>query len=650
MWRSHSCKVAAFRSESTLKFGGELFMARIPPEIIDQVRNSVDIGDVISRYVQLHRSGKGFVGLCPFHEEQTPSFSVNEAKQFYYCFGCGRGGNVFQFLMELKHIPFVEAVSEVAEVANINLPSQYTEDAGQARAAAQMDTPAGKLISLHEQVTKLYHHILMNTPAGKPALNYLKKRGISTELIDEFDLGFAPDQRILKKFLQNKTDDYQLLRKSGLFIEDSTGELHDRFFNRVMYPLKDASGRVVGFSGRVIGEVPADTPKYLNSPETSIFNKRRLLFNLDTAQKEARHAGKIYLFEGFMDVISAYGAGVKNGVASMGTSLTEEQVVVLGRASQQLDVCYDGDSAGQNAIDRAMSLIMSHQPRGLQLRVVQLPAGLDPDDYVRQNGSESFVKYLENQEETSTDFYLRFYRMGKNLDSQNDLLSYIEQALTILAGLSSPLEQDMYLSRLAKEFDLDKETLQGQLRQISQRSTQATQQSSSLPGSSSVESPSMPTSIIRKPSLIIDRVELAERLLLRYMLHDREIWMKVTSVDNFHFVHENYQTLYLLATSFFSEHGEYSVAAFMDYVNDDKLRSILGEIEQLDVEEETDRKLIDDCIHLLLKQNPIANQIKKVKLQIQEASSLNNTELVTELTVKLISLLKKQQELKSGGK
>lgn len=619
-------------------------MAKIPPEIIDQVRNSVDISDVISRYVQLHRSGKGYVGLCPFHEEQTPSFSVNEAKQFYYCFGCGRGGNVFQFLMELEHISFAKAVSEVAEAANVNLPSQYTKDAGQARATVQMDTPAGKLISLHEQATKLYHHILIHTPAGKPALNYLQKRGISAELIDKFDLGFAPDQRILKKFLENKIEDYQLLRKSGLFIEDATGELHDRFFNRVIYPLKDASGRVVGFSGRVIGKVPADTPKYLNSPETSIFNKRRLLFNLDNAQKEARHAGKMYLFEGFMDVISAYGAGVKNGVASMGTSLTEEQVVVLGHASQQLDVCYDGDTAGQNAIDRALSLISNHQPRGLQLRVVQLPAGVDPDDYVRQNGSESFVKYLDNQEETPTDFYLRFYRTGKNLDNQSDLLSYIEQALNVLASLPSSLELDMYLSRLAKEFDLDKETLKGQLREISQKSGQLshTRPQSSSPG---VES-SIETSI-KKPSLIINRVELAERLLLRYMLHDREIWMKVTSVDNFHFVHENYQTLYLLATSFFSEHGDYSVAAFMDYVNDNELRSVLGEIEQLDVEEETDRKLIDDCIHLLLKQNPIANQIKKVKLQIQEASSLNNTELVTELTVELIALLKKQQELKT---
>ena len=562
-------------------------MARIPSEVIDRIRDSVDISDVIGHYVQLHQSGKGFVGLCPFHEEQTPSFSVNEQKQFFYCFGCGRGGNVFQFLMELKHIPFTEAVAEVAQLANVDLPSQYLNN-GDRNTRQENNTPNGKLMMMYEEAAKLYHHILMNTPAGAQALKYLKGRGMTDELINDFNLGFAPEQRILKPFLEQKINDYQLLRKSGLFVEDNDGGLHDRFVDRVMYPLRNQNGRVIGFSGRVIGKVPAETPKYLNSPETPIFNKRRTLFNFDIARKEARGTSKIYLFEGFMDVISAYSAGVKYGVASMGTSLTEEQVGILGRAVRQVDICYDGDSAGQNAIDRAVTLFRDHQPQGMQLRVVQLPAGIDPDEYVTQ---------------------------------------------------------------LAKEFDLDKATLKSQLQDISRRLGGRSRHSQpvGLPqneGDSSEISLGPPSSPApqRNP---IKRTELAEQLLLRYMFHDQEVWDHVAAINDFHFAHERYQTLYLLAESYFSEHGEYSAAGLMDYLKEDSLRSTLGQIEQLNVDDVVNMQLIDDCVQLIQEQIPLSQKIKELQSQIREASSLNNSELATQLTMKLIKLLKKQQELKA---
>lgn len=627
-------------------------MARIPSEVIDRIRDSVDISDVIGHYVQLHQSGKGFVGLCPFHEEQTPSFSVNEQKQFFYCFGCGRGGNVFQFLMELKHIPFTAAVAEVAQLANVDLPSQYLNN-GDRSIHQENNTPNGKLMVMHEEAAKLYHHILMNTPAGAQALKYLKGRGMTDELINDFNLGFAPEQRILKPFLEQKINDYQLLRKSGLFVEDNNGGLHDRFVDRVMFPLRNQNGRVIGFSGRVIGKVPADTPKYLNSPETPIFNKRRTLFNFDIARKEARGTSKIYLFEGFMDVISAYSAGAKNGVASMGTSLTEEQVGILGRAVRQVDICYDGDSAGQNAIDRAVTLFRDHQPQGMQLRVVQLPAGIDPDEYVQQNGADKFAKYLVDQEETPVDFYLRFYRLNKNLNNQTELISYLEQSLKLLATLSSSLEQDMYLTQLAKEFDLDKATLKSQLQDISRRlgGRKRHSQPASLPqneGSSSGFSvgpgPASSPALQRNP---IKRTELAEQLLLRYMFHDQEVWDHVAAINDFHFAHERYQTLYLLAESYFSEHGEYSAAGLMDYLKEDSLRSTLGQIEQLNVDDVVNMQLIDDCVQLIQEQIPLSQKIKELQSQIREASSLNNSELATQLTMKLIKLLKKQQELKA---
>lgn len=617
-------------------------MAKIPRNVIDEIRNSVDIGDVIGRYVQLHQAGKNLIGLCPFHDEKTPSFSVNEEKQFFYCFGCHRSGNVFQFLMELKHIDFVDAVKEIANDSNIKIPEQYVSVP-----AKPSNNENRQLFDLHDKAAKLYHHILVNTPAGQVALNYLKKRGMSEELIEQFGLGYAPDQRILKPFFQQQKVDYQLLRKSGLFSEDQQGELRDRFIERIMYPIKNGQGQVIAFSGRLIDTSKTNLPKYLNSPETPIFNKRRTLFNFDVARKAARKDGRLYLFEGFMDVISAFAAGIENGIASMGTSFTEEQVAIIGRATKQLDICYDGDQPGQNAIDRAISLVNDHRPNQLQVKVVQLPAGIDPDEYVQKYGPQQFNAYLTNKEETTTEFYLRFLRNGKNLDNQNELMQYLNQALKVIAQVQAPLEEDMYLQRLASEFNLDRQTLKTQLDQLRQQlgihNQPWTKQQPSLVRHQQFQQ----TSEEEHRKVKLSRTELAEQILLRYMLYDREVWMHVTSDHDFHFAHEKYQTLYLLAASYFSENGSYSTADFLDYLDESSLQGTLGQIENLNVDQEVDMRAIDDCIHMIAKQTPLAAQIADKQAQLKEANSLHNTELATQLTIELVKLLKQQQRLKT---
>ncbi len=617
-------------------------MAKIPRNVIDEIRNSVDIGDVIGRYVQLHQAGKNLIGLCPFHDEKTPSFSVNEEKQFFYCFGCHRSGNVFQFLMELKHIDFVDAVKEIANDSNIKIPEQYVSVP-----AKPSNNENRQLFDLHDKAAKLYHHILVNTPAGQVALNYLKKRGMSEELIEQFGLGYAPDQRILKPFFQQQKVDYQLLRKSGLFSEDQQGELRDRFIERIMYPIKNGQGQVIAFSGRLIDASKTNLPKYLNSPETPIFNKRRILFNFDVARKAARKDGRLYLFEGFMDVISAFAAGIENGIASMGTSFTEEQVAIIGRATKQLDICYDGDQPGQNAIDRAISLVNDHRPNQLQVKVVQLPAGIDPDEYVQKYGPQQFNAYLTNKEETTTEFYLRFLRNGKNLDNQNELMQYLNQALKVIAQVQAPLEEDMYLQRLANEFNLDRQTLKTQLDQLRQQLGIHNQPWIKQQPSLVRHQQFQQTSEEEHRKVKLSRTELAEQILLRYMLYDREVWMHVTSDHNFHFAHEKYQTLYLLAASYFSENGSYSTADFLDYLDESSLQGTLGQIENLNVDQEVDMRAIDDCIHMIVEQTPLAAQIADKQAQLKEANSLHNTELATQLTIELVKLLKQQQRLKT---
>lgn len=614
-------------------------MARIPRAVIDQIRNSVDISDVIGQYVQLKRAGKNYTGLCPFHEEQTPSFSVSAEGQFYHCFGCGKSGNVFQFLMDYKHISFVEAVQEVAKFGGTPLPDQYANSADNTQDSAP-NTEAGRLIALHQQAAQLYHRILMNTAAGEPARAYLKKRGMDEELMETFQIGYAPRQRVLEPVCKQQGIDYQLMRKSGLFIEDQSGELHDRFVERVMFPIKNERGQIIAFSGRLLTTGKSDLPKYLNSPETPIFNKRRTLFNFDLARKAVRQEGRLYLFEGFMDVISAFGAGVQNGIASMGTSFTEEQVRIINRATPQLDICYDGDSAGQNAIDRAITLVNDHQNGALKVQIVQLPAGIDPDEFVQQRGADKFKTYLKAQEETVTDFYLRFYRNGKNLTNQSVLFNYLDQVLKVIARLRSPLERDMYLSKLAAEYQLDKQALASQLKQLQQQ-TGAARKQEAAPASSERYVPQ------EQPTVKISRTELAEQTLLHYMLHSPEAWAHVRAQDDFHFVHEKYETLYWIAKSYFAERGDYSPAEFMDYLDKDAERATLGQVEQLNVSAEFSMQVLDDCLRIIMHQTPLAEKIKKVQSQLKEASSLNNTELASQLVMDLVKLLKEQQQYKA---
>lgn len=636
-------------------------MAKIPEEVLTKVRKSVDIGDVIGQYVNLKQSGKNLSGLCPFHEERTPSFTVNEKEQFYYCFGCHRGGNVIKFLMDYKHIDFLAAVKEVARLGNVSLPSQYTETA--AKPASPVSEARKQLLQLHSRAAALYHHLLVSTAAGQPAMNYLKKRGTSREMVEQFNLGYAPDEEILQPYFKKQGLDYQVLRKSGLFVEDQEGKLHDRFHGRVIFPLLDSNGQVIGFSGRVLNTADKTIPKYLNSPETELFNKRRTLFNFDQAKKAARKAGRIFLFEGFMDVISAFSAGVHNGVASMGTSLTGDQVKILSRATDQLDVCYDGDQPGQEAINRALKLIKENSTSKLKVQVVQLPAGIDPDEFVQQRGADKFKQYLTNSEESQTDFLLRYLRNGVNLSNQEEKAQYLQEAAKVLAQVDNQLTRDVYVKQLASEFNVDASALQSQIRPLlRQQSENAVETSegldavpvddSPLPPPPVDEEAGSPANFATEPTppqrmTYLDRTELAEQTLLHYMLHDPETWRYVTSQEGFAFTHVKYQTLYCLAEGYLSSHDQYSTAEFMDMLDDDQLKNLLGQIEAMQVDEIPSRSVINDCLNEILHQAPLETQIAKLRAEIKEAQSLNDEDQTTKLATDLIKLLQQQQKMKS---
>ncbi|AKP65697.1 DNA primase [Levilactobacillus koreensis] len=610
-------------------------MAKIPEEVIETVRTATNIADVVGQYVQLKKSGKNLFGLCPFHEEKTPSFSVTEDKQIFHCFSCGRGGNVFKFLMELEHISFPEAVVKVADFSHVDLASEYRQDA----AAPAVDSKTGQLIALHEQAAKLYHHILVNTEVGQPALDYLHDRGLTDDTIETYQLGFAPSQRLLKPFFDQRQSDYQLLRQSGLFIENADGELRDRFTERVMFPLRNASGHVAAFSGRLLKKAD-DQPKYLNSPETALFTKSRLLFNFDLARPAIRQAGEVTLFEGYMDVISATQAGVLNGIASMGTSLTTEQIYAIERTTDKLNVCYDGDEPGQRAIERALSLLGQHSH--LQLSVIQLPEGQDPDEYRKAHGNDAFKQMLTTAKETPIRFQLRYLRRNRALDTDSERLDYLNQAMPLLAQVQEPVELDMYLNQLATEFQLDKDALTAQLKQV-QRDTAAQQERQRPRQQQAAPIPAAhPAVTVHQQQRPLTRLERAEQGLLYRLLHDRNVWAQVTAMPDFSFVHDDYQIIYTLAQGYFQTHQTYVTAQFTDFIQEDRLQQLVITLETKSYAAVTPRE-IDDYLAVIMDEAPIEEQLRLKKNQLTEASRLGDAEQQRQLVVEIVQLERQRQ-------
>ncbi|MCP0886182.1 DNA primase [Ligilactobacillus sp. WILCCON 0076] len=605
-------------------------MNLIPEEVIDRVRSSVNILDVVSQSVQLHKSGKNWFGLCPFHAEKTPSFSVNEEKQIFNCFSCHRGGNVFKFLMDLEGLTFPEAVIKTAEIAGITLPTEI-ESATQ---VPKNQSKVGKLRDLYSKAAELYHHILINTKLGEQAFDYLQKRGLTLDLINEFEIGFAPEKSLLEAVLKgNDTDEnnYQLLRKSGLFVEWQDGSLHERFSDRIVFPIRDANGQIVAFSGRVLSVKP-DVPKYLNSPETEIFNKRTILFNFDKAKAEIRLKKHVILFEGFMDVLAAYRAGIKNGVASMGTSLTNEQIYQLQRITSEIYICYDGDEPGQHATKRALELFESLGK--FTMGVITLPDKLDPDEFIGKYGAQELVQVLQKQRESPLDFYMRFYEQGKNLTNENAQLTYVSEILNELVSVSDPIERDIYLNRLSQRFGIDKLNLEAQLK---------TEQHKQAPLVKQTSQAHQVVQQITTRTTKYDKIEWAERLLLYRFLHDQAARLKIKNHLHFTFIHEKYQAIYLLAQGYFEQHTDFESASFLDFLPDDELRSVVVSLEMSEFVADSTEQEVNDCLGVVMQEAPLEQQIKDIKEQFNQATSIGNQELASSLAVNLINLLQQQQ-------
>ena len=436
-------------------------MAYYSDELIEEIRSGNDIVDVISGYVRLTKKGSTYFGLCPFHNEKTPSFSVSPNKQMYYCFGCGAGGNVITFLMEYENYTFPEALEVLANRIGVELPKQELS-AEQKRASDKK----ARLLEANKEAAK-YFYTLLRSERGSRAHEYFKNRGLSEKTLQKFGLGYSDKYSDdLYRYLRTKGYEDELLKDSGLVSIDEQRGGYDKFWNRAMFPIMDVRGKVIGFGGRVMGD---GEPKYLNSPETMIFDKSRNLYGLNFAKQTRKR--ELILVEGYMDMLSIYQAGFHNVVASLGTAFNQEHARTLKRFADDVILLYDSDEAGTNAALRAIPVLVKN---GFHVKVTQVPDGKDPDEFIKAKGAAEFSKLLVNAVHYIS-FEIACIQRKYNLKNPEHRVRFATEAAEILAKLDSEIERNVYLGEVSRVTGVEEEAIRSEIRKLVQKEDAAYQ-------------------------------------------------------------------------------------------------------------------------------------------------------------------------------
>ncbi len=413
-------------------------------EIIEEVRLNNDIVEVVSEYVKLDRKGKNFFGLCPFHKEKTPSFSVVPSSQYFHCFGCGKGGNVIHFIMNCENLDFVEAIKFLADRARISLPE------GESSEEKELAMFKKKIIEINTETARYFFNSLKEVQ-GLNARKYLSDRGISEQILKKFGIGYSCGERdILYKYLLEKGFDELAIIKSGLVLSNKNGGYYDRFRNRIMYPIFDVRGNIIAFGGRVIDN---SKPKYMNSPETLAYSKGKNLYALNYAKNSGEK--RLVVVEGYMDAISMHQYGITNSVASLGTALTESQGRILKKYAEEIIISYDADTAGQAATLRGLDLL---NDIGCNVKVLIIPKAKDPDEYIRKKGPDAFRKLIDNSL-TLVDYKVRTIRSESNTDTVDGKIHFLNRVADLLSKIDNQVEREMYVTKLAKEYGISEESI-----------------------------------------------------------------------------------------------------------------------------------------------------------------------------------------------
>lgn len=487
----------------------------VDKQLISEIKNSVNIVDVIGEVVQLTKAGRNFLGLCPFHGEKTPSFNVVEDKQFYHCFGCGKSGDVFKFIEDYRGVSFMEAVQIVGDQVGIQVQALAPSQSRGHQADGKQP-----FYEIHQEAAKFYHAILMTTKMGEDARQYLYDRGLDDEVLRHFQIGLAPAegnylyQSVSGKFSEN------IMAESGLFHISDMGTMYDAFQDRIMFPLSDDTGRVIAFSGRLWREQAEGTKpqgKYKNSRSTLLFNKSYELYHLDKAKQVAKKNHELYLMEGFMDVIAAYRAGIENAVASMGTALTREHVAHLSKFTKKVILAYDGDKAGRLATAKALEVLEKQE-----VEVVQIPDQMDPDEYLKKNSPQALADLLEKTRLSRVEFLMDYWKPD-NIENLQAQIEFVEKMAPLIAQTPSVTAQNTYIYKLADllvDFDylqVEQTVNASRLQMRSQRQDQGPIQTQAPVASPTVVQKQLPR-LVRAENHLLHRMNAFPYVLNEYRL------------------------------------------------------------------------------------------------------------------------------------
>ena len=577
----------------------------------DRVKQQADIVRVIGEYVRLKKSGQNFSGLCPFHQEKTPSFSVSPVKQMYYCFGCGKGGDVFQFVMELEKSPFPEAVRTVAEKCGIAIPKPRERSPEERRENQQRSA----LVEMHREAAAFFAKHLLQSPEGKAALGYLEDRGLDHESITRFGLGFAPSGGdALVRDLKSKFAEKDL-EVSGLAGRDQSGRFYDRFRRRIMFPIANEAGKVIAFGGRAMGD---DMPKYMNSPETPIYSKSTVLYHLDRAKEALRHSDFAVLVEGYMDAIAVARAGIGNVVASCGTSLAESQIKLLSRFTQRIVVNYDPDTAGQAATERSLTLLLEKE---FDVRVLALPGGADPDKFIKEKGVDAYAKLLV-QSPPYLDYLIGRARLMDRTTAQgkvaalNFLMPYVQR-------LPNRLLRSEWATRISSELRVDEPVLREALR---------------------IAANERRSEVKPKAVLLTPAIKRAERQLIKMLFEAAEFRERLAqeiALANLHHGLETRNIFEALISALAA--GEIPDASALSSRLDDKDRRLIFEILFEALPEGTWDDA-ESCLNFL-RNLPVTEELATLQRQIEAAPPADEMKRLIVRRMELLRQLSSQREL-----
>lgn len=584
---------------------------RIKEDDINEIREKVDLVEIVSGYVSLKKAGRLFKGLCPFHKEKTPSFMVDPGKQLYHCFGCGEGGNVYNFLMKIENIDFPEAVQLLAENLNFTLCYEQPTDS---KAASRRE----RMYHINELAQKFYSHILLKTKEGEKARSYLKKRGYDENICRVFNLGFAPaDGKSLLKFLIKKGYDTKELLAVGLIIEGRKG-IHDLFRNRIIFSISDLRGKSIAFGGRIIGD---GLPKYINTPETPIFHKSSTLYNQALAKNEIVRSGYALVVEGYTDVISLFQAGIKSVVATLGTAFTSDHLYLLSRFTDKVILLFDADKAGNAAAERGLGLLSQSK---VDVFIASLPAGKDPADFIASEGADLFRSRIDNAV-SLVEFCINQVLLKHKLGDSLERAKAVNEAVDIIALLDSAVLREDFLKKLGDKLSISYDSILTEMKKVKRQKVKGKNSSTKV---------------------LLDAQAKAEREILKLILqHPDKIKACLTEIEEECFVDSANRDLFLF---FLGRLGEnLSPADIISLISEKELVNLATSLllESINVDADNWDKYFLDILNRL-KDFSLGRQINTLRNELKEADASSNQADVDVIFKKLIELENKKRELR----